>query len=97
MGNSTEAKALLYQTRLIEDNFAKVSVFFTSTNVVAIEDKRSMSLTTLFAGLGGTLNLYSGISFIIIVELIDLFYRILFINYETPTMKKSKMDQHSNV
>ncbi len=79
-GNLTEAKTLLQQTSLIEDNFAKVSVFFTTTNIVVIEDKPSTSLTDLFARLGGTLNLYSGISLIIVVELVDFLYRILFLN-----------------
>ena len=89
-GNMTEAKRLLKQTDLIEDNFAKISVYLTTTNIVVIEDKPSTTLTDLFGGLGGTLNLYSGISFIILIELIDLLYNILFTNTET---KVKKMDR----
>ncbi len=89
-GNITEAKRLLKQTDLIEDNFAKISVYLTTANIVVIEDKPSTTLTDLFGGLGGTLNLYSGISFIILIELIDLLYNILFTNNERKVKKMDK-------
>ncbi len=93
-GNVTEAKRLLKQTDLIEGNFAKISVYLTTTSIVVIEDKQSISLTALFGSLGGTLNLYSGISFIVVIELVDLFYNIFFVNTETKTRVK-KMDNES--
>ncbi len=74
------ARRLLKQTTLIEDNFAKVSVYLSTTNIVVYRDKPTTTLTDLLASLGGTLNLYSGISCIIIVEIIDLLYGILFIH-----------------
>ena len=77
-GNNTEAKKLLKETTLIEENFAKVSVHVANSNLVIIKDKPGMSLTDLAASLGGTLNLYSGISCILIVEVIDLLYRLIF-------------------
>ena len=78
-GNDKEAKRLLRETSLIRENFAKTSVFLGNKNLVIIEDRQAMSLTDLLASLGGTLNLYSGISFILIVEAIDLLYGLFFV------------------
>ena len=77
-GNKTAAKKLLQQSTLIEENFAKISISLSADNVVILEDKPKMTLTDLFASLGGILNLYSGISFVLAIEVIDLLYKIIF-------------------
>ena len=79
-GNLTEAYKLLQETTLIEDNFIKLSVYLSSLDVVTVSDHVEVSSYDLLAKIGGTLNLYSGISFIPIVEFIDLFYNLLFPN-----------------
>ena len=77
---STRAQALelLDKTTLIQDNFAKIDVFLASLTVFTMIDSAKMSVTDLFSSLGGTLNLYSGITFVVIIELIELFYMIIF-------------------
>lgn len=91
------AKKLLRETDLIEDNFAKVSVYLSTTNIVVYRDKPSTTLTDLLASLGGTLNLYSGISLIIIVEIIDLFYGILFIRPNASQQVKQIDNKTANI
>ena len=77
---STRAQALELQdkTTLIQDNFAKIDVFLASLTVFTMIDSAKMSVTDLFSSLGGTLNLYSGITFVVIIELIELFYMLIF-------------------
>ncbi len=86
-GNKTTAKQLLRQTNLIEENFVKISVYATTENLVILEDKPKMTITDLFASVGGTLNLYSGISFILVIEIIDLLYKLLF---DCPAKQREK-------
>ncbi len=94
--NDMEAKELLDRTHLIRENFAKASVFLANDNLMIIEDRESMSLTDLLASLGGTLNLYSGISFILIVELIDFLYGLFFVCPEKKEVKSSNGPKAQN-
>ncbi len=77
-GSLPEAQKLLSQTTLIEDNFLKASVYISTVDVAEIKDHKAISLVDLFGSIGGTLNLYSGISCIVVMEIIDLFYNICF-------------------
>ena len=77
-GNISEVNRLLHQSTIIEDNFLKLSVYLSSIDVVTVSDHVGVTVYDLLAKIGGTLNLYSGISFILIVEVIDLIYNILF-------------------
>ena len=69
---------LLHQSTIIEDNFLKLSVYLSSIDVVTVSDHVGVTVYDLLAKIGGTLNLYSGKSFILIVEVLDLIYNILF-------------------
>ena len=69
-GNVTEGNRMLQDTSLIKDNFAKVSVYLSSVDV-------GVRIFDLLAKIGGTLNLYSGISCIVMVEIIDFLYNII--------------------
>ena len=77
-GNTSEARKLLAQTTLIEDNFLRLSVHLSSIDVVTVTDHKAITSFDLLANIGGTLNLYSGISFIIIIEIIDFLFNLLF-------------------
>ena len=76
-GNVTEGNRMLQDTSLIKDNFAKVSVYLSSVDVVVVEDHVGVAIFDLLAKIGGTLNLYSGISCIVMVEIIDFLYNII--------------------
>ena len=77
-GNISEVNRLLHKSTIIEDNFLKLSVYLSSIDVVTVRDHVGVTPYDLLAKIGGILNLYSGISFILIVEVIDLIYNILF-------------------
>ena len=79
-GHYDEANNMLKSVSLIQDNFAKISVRLSSSNVVHVHDQEAVTFIDLLAKIGGTLNLYCGISCIIIVELVDFFYNFL-VNY----------------
>ena len=66
--NSTQLERLYY---LIKRNFAKVTVRFDFKEIVVYKEIPQFSFTSFIGALGGILNLYSGISFIIVVELAD--------------------------
>ena len=59
---------------LIEDNFAMVSLLMKSQQVDILEDIPKYSWTSVMSSLGGILNLYSGITMIIALEILELIY-----------------------
>ena len=72
-----KALALLDKLSLIEKNFAKIEIVMPATRVDAYIASYQISLESLAASLGGNLNLWSGISVIIIIEVLDLIIRLL--------------------
>ena len=53
-------------------------------------DHAKYSTTDLFSNLGGTLNLYSGITFVIILELFELFFLIFYNKKKEKNKQKEK-------
>ena len=56
---------------LIKDNFATVSININLKDIVVYKEIPQFSFTSFIGTLGGILNLYSGISFIFVIELAD--------------------------
>ena len=56
---------------LIKDNFATVSININLKDIVVYKEVPQFSFTSFIGALGGILNLYSGISFIFVIELAD--------------------------
>ena len=71
-----KALAQLDKVSLIEKNFAKVEIVVPATRVDAYIASYQISLASLTASIGGNLNLWSGISAIIIVEVMDLIIKL---------------------
>ena len=46
--------------------------------IVTLKDVEKMSITALFSALGGILNLYSGISCVVIIEIFELMFLLIF-------------------
>ena len=65
-----QSPQLLY--RMVKENFAKVTINLDVEEIVTYRDSPKFTFTSFISALGGLLNLYSGISFIIIIEIIDL-------------------------
>ena len=88
-----QAIEMLHQTSLIEDNFAQVDLYLGSTKLVQMTDHAKYSTTDLFSNLGGTLNLYSGITFVIVIELFELLF-LIFYNIKKEKEKKKKNNKN---
>ena len=88
-----ETMQMLRDTTLIEDNFARVDFYVGSTTLVKMTDTKKYTQTDLFSTLGGTLNLYSGITFVIILELFELLFLIF---YRKSTEKKLQKEISEN-
>ena len=58
---------------LIKRNFAKVTIKLDLREIVVFKEIAQFSFTSFIGALGGILNLYSGISFLIVIELADFF------------------------
>ncbi len=76
-GNETAAKEILDKTTLIEENFLKITSYLQSMEATILEDKPQGTITSLMSEIGGILNLYSGVSLIVVIECLDLMYRLL--------------------
>lgn len=66
---------MLKESTLIEDNFVLLKYNTLSTKFLTMENIPSVTFNDLLSQLGGILNLYAGISLVVILELIDLFLR----------------------
>ena len=80
-GNIAQARGIMDKTTLIEDNFVKITSSLRSMDASVMEDKPLWTLTTLMSQIGGVLNLYSGISLIVVVECMELMYNLLTLPY----------------
>ena len=63
-------------TELVYENFARVNIYFESTNVLRRTQVSSMTLTDMFANIGGTIGLWAGLSIVTMVEVMFLFVKI---------------------
>lgn len=61
----------------IRNNFLQLNVMFPSAKKTVLKDKASSSWETLFSNIGGTLNLWIGVTFITLIEICELLSDIL--------------------
>ena len=72
--------------RIIEDNFASVNVYIDSLYYTHLKDEAKLGIAALFSQLGGSLNLWSGITVLIFVEIIDFVIRLMPESKESSTL-----------
>lgn len=75
--SSEEAKQQLQNLGLIENNFAKVTVILKNSHFLSYEMRPSYTMEVLLSNLGGTLNLYAGITVILMFEILELFVKLM--------------------
>lgn len=61
---------------LVSDHFAKVYIYLASTSHTKLVSVPKISIAALFAQLGGILNLWSGISVVLVVEFLDFLFKV---------------------
>ena len=76
-GNITQALTLLRKTRIIDDNFLKASIILDSTNILAFESQPSVSPLQFLSYIGGTMNLYAGITIVVVFEVIEFIVKMV--------------------
>ena len=84
--NDVERK---YVNDLIMKNFASININFNLKEIVVYKEVPQYTFSSFIGQIGGILNLYSGISFVVIIELLDFvcsFFRS-FLKSEKPTVK----------
>ena len=69
-------KDALKETNLIEDNFLKVHVIWHQYIFPSFVDEPKFTMAGILAQLGATLNLYAGITLILLFEILELVYNI---------------------
>ena len=84
---NTTSTDLLEAERLIKRNFLTVNIL-AQENMLEYKDDPKLTLPAFISQLGGSLNLWAGITVVVIVELIEFFCEILFSG-----KKRDKMDE----
>ena len=56
----------------LEKNFLRVDVQMNNIDVILYKDVATLSLATLISNMGGTLNLFAGITIVLFIEIIDM-------------------------
>ena len=76
-GNMTLARQILLQDDFIDRHFVKVQVFYRDFKMMSIIDAPTITFVQLVSQLGGILNLWAGITVVLMVEVAELFYHLL--------------------
>jgi hypothetical protein len=69
-GNHTAAHNLIKDTMLIQNNFLHLSVLL-DPDLTISTDRESISIDSVMGSMGGVLNLWVGITFITVMEVVD--------------------------
>ena len=69
-------EGILKASDLISRNFAQINVFFKDNEVRLYNDVEALSVSTLISNLGGTFNLWIGITFFTFIELVEVAFRM---------------------
>jgi len=81
----------LEKISLIRENFAKIEIVVPSLRGNLYSMSYQMSVSSLTASIGGNLNLWSGISAILIIEVLDLIIKILLSASINPSIATKKV------
>ncbi|GAA50931.1 FMRFamide-activated amiloride-sensitive sodium channel [Clonorchis sinensis] len=71
-GKQAEAIQKLMSTEIFERNFLAIVISRPNFDVERVEEKAVVSLTSLFSQIGGLLSIWVGLTFVCIVELVEL-------------------------
>ena len=83
--NTGEALKEIRKLNLIEENFIKIVVMFENLEVTKITERPSITWDTMASNLGGSFNLWLGISIVTVAELLELVYTLVSIKLKQTT------------
>ena len=81
--NRTRGYEILRNTDLIPRNFAKINVYYVSREVLQYSDKPMHTSTSMTGALGSILNLWIGITFVTLVEVLELLHNLLWVYFSS--------------
>ena len=76
-------------------NFARVNIYFNEAKIIETQEVAAMSLTELFANVGGVIGLWAGLSIITVLEFASLPIRLLYF-YIAAKIKPSRVFIETN-
>lgn len=82
--------------RVIREHFAQVNIFLRDSYYSIYEDKPKTTFAECLSQLGGTLNLWSGITVMIWIEVIDFAYRLCITNLRKGKFVKPFKERNSS-
>ena len=89
--DETNLTAGLRLERLVYANFARLNVYYEVLNVLERKQIQSITLSDLFANIGGTIGLWAGLSIITLIEVIFFLSNLAVIKCKkTKGKKKTK-------
>lgn len=91
-GTGEDTLRQIKSLRLIEDNFVRVTIMFSMETYQVLTDTGAITWDTLVANLGGTFNLWLGISVSTVAEIIELLYSILIAACRKRKIECQKLD-----
>jgi hypothetical protein len=72
--NFQRGRDMLAESDLIRENFLQLNIYFEDGSVLQQIQQPAITRDTLFGSIGGNLNLWIGITFFTLIELIELCY-----------------------
>ena len=75
-GKQQEAIKLLMDLQTFEQNFLSIIVSRPNFDLERVEEKAVVSMTSLFSQIGGLLSIWIGLTFVCIVEIVELVLNI---------------------
>ena len=63
-------------SNLINQNFARINIYFETQKVIEIRQSASMTLADLFANVGGAMGLWAGLSIVTVIEVMSLLFSL---------------------
>ncbi len=67
---------------LVKDNFVMIKIQFDLNSILVYKDVQQFTFTSFLSAFGGLLNLYSGVSFVILIEIADFILSCFFKCFE---------------
>ena len=92
---NTSTEERLADAEQIFKNFVKVQVYPDGQHMMEYEVRPQVSPTAFLSQLGGALNLWAGITVVVVIELLELVYRVL-VDCRTPERKESGIEPIHN-
>ncbi|XP_052832380.1 FMRFamide-activated amiloride-sensitive sodium channel isoform X1 [Octopus bimaculoides] len=81
--NSSDKEKQIRASNMIRQNLLRLNVYLEDLSIIEFRQMPAYELADLFADIGGTLGLWMGISVLTIMELIELFTRLLMLIFSS--------------